>query len=172
MLFAAALRSPAARAAMRDKTTAITRTAIPPGEPVKPYPFALFYDLSRYLTLRVDLDRQLAHLHFENFRREEWGWMNAARIYAALRRDLDQGIVASAPEMLMRGGLDATERWFVQHMLDAWYEGFYRYEGAEIRVTYDKALMWDAVSDIVPVQGLSGAEYGYWSSAPKLREKE
>lgn len=172
MLFAAALRSPAAYAEMQDKTKAITRTAMPPGEPVNPYPFALFYDLSRYLTLRVELDRKLASLHFENFRQEEWGWVNAARFYATLRQELDQGTVTSAPELLMSGRLGATEQWFVQHMLDAWYEGFYRYEGAEIRVTYEKALMWDAVGDMVPVQGLSGAEYGYWSMAPKLREKE
>jgi hypothetical protein len=168
-LLAALVRSPAARASMREKTQVITSTAISPGEPIKPYPFELFYDLSRYLTVEVNLDRALAQTHFEYFRKEEWGWTNAANLYALLRRELETGM-GSAPELLMSGRLSKLDQWFAQHILDAWYEGFYRYDGMEVRVSYDTAMMWDAVRDFVPVQGLSDGEYGYWAVAPQLRD--
>ena len=171
LIVAAMVQSPAARASMREKTKAIASTAIAAGEPIKPYPFQLFYDLSRYLTVRVELDRELAYTHFDYFRQEEWGWTNAAKFYATLRRELDSGIV-SAPELLLSGRLSAFDQWFARHILDAWYEGFYRYEGREIRVTYEKALIWDVVRDLVPVQGLSDRQYGYWATPPKLREIE
>lgn len=170
-LAAALLAAPGARASLRDKTQAISVTAIPPGEPIKPYPFELFYDLSRYLTVRVDLDRELARSHFAYFSQEEWGWTNAAKLYALLRHELDAG-TGSAPELLMSGRLPDLEQWFAEHMLDAWYEGFYRYDGKEVRLTYDKALMWDVVSDFVPIQGLSDAPYGYWAQRPQLRKTE
>jgi hypothetical protein len=169
-LIAAMVRSPAARASMSEATQIITLTAIPAGEPVQPYPFVLFYDLSRYLTVRVDLDHALARDHFEYFRKEEWGWTNAAKLYQTLRRELEAG-TGSAPELLMSGRLSKLDQWFAQHILDAWYEGFYRYDGQEIRITYDRAMMWDAVRDFVPVQGLSDGEYGYWAVPPKLRDK-
>lgn len=156
---------------MRDETRLINSTAISPGEPIQPYPFELFYDLSRYLTVRAKLNRDLAHFHFGYFREEEWGWTNAARFYATLRQELGNGI-ESAPELLMSGRLSPFDLWFARHILDAWYEGFYRYEGKETRVTYDRALMWEAVRDFVPVQGLSDAQYGYWAKPPQLREIE
>ena len=165
------LAAPGARASMREKTQAISATAIAPGEPTKPYPFELFYDLSRYLTVRVDLDRDLARDYFEHFNREEWGWTNAAKLYAILRRELASG-TSSAPELLMSKSLSEFDQWFAEHMLDAWYDGFYRYDGQEVRLTYEKAFMWDAVSDFLPVQGLSAAAYGYWAVAPQLRDNE
>jgi hypothetical protein len=169
LLLAATTRSPAARASMREKTQIITSTAIAPGEPSKPYPFELFYDLSRYLTVQVDLDSASAKTLFEYFRKEEWGWTNAAKLYATLRRELEAGM-GSAPELLMARRLSKLDQWFAEHMLGAWYDGFYRYDNQEIRVAYDKAMMWEAVRDFVPVQGLSDAEYGYWSVAPQLRD--
>lgn len=170
-LAAALLAVPGAQASLRKTTQAIGATAIPPGEPIKPYPFELFYDLSRYLTARVDLDRQLARSHFAYFSQEEWGWTNAAKLYALLRHELTSG-TGSAPELLMSGRLADLDQWFAEHMLDAWYEGFYRYDGKEVRLTYDRALMWDVVSDFVPIQGLSDAPYGYWAQRPHLRETE
>jgi hypothetical protein len=170
-LFAALIRSPAAAARLRDVTQTILSTAVLPGEPVKPWPFELFYDLSRFVTVRAELDRDLALAHFAHFEKEEWGWTNAAKFYATLRRELAAG-TGSAPELLMSGRLSAFDKWFAQHILDAWYEGFYRYEGAELRVTYEKALMWDSVRGLVPVQGLSGAEYGYWTVAPVLEDRK
>lgn len=158
--------SPSARAAARKQTLVINSTAIPVKKAAAPWDFDLFYDLSRYITARSVLDRKVAHLHFEQFRQEEWGWANAGRLYSIIRKALDAG-VASAPELLTSGKLSKLDQWFAQHILDAWYDGFYRYDGAERRVTFAGALMWELVSDVVPVQGLSDAEYGFWGKRPE-----
>jgi hypothetical protein len=163
--------SPAARGAMREQTQTISATALPAGEPTQPFAFDLFYDLSRYLTARPQLDRDLAQEFFAEFRQEEWGWANAGRLYGIIRQELDAG-VGSAPELLSSGRLSDLDQWFAQHILDAWYEGIYRYDGAERRVTYERALMWDPVRDLVPVQGLSDADYGYWGSRPAKGDLE
>jgi len=163
--------SPLALAAAREQTLIINSTAIPVEPGSKPWKFDLFFDLSRYITARSELDMKTAQLLFEQFRREEWGWANAARLYSKLRDALSMG-AASVPDFLIDGQLSDLDQWFAQHILDAWYEGFYRYEGTEIRVTYEKALMWEAVRDVVPVQGLSDAEYGYWSKRPQNGDLE
>ena len=163
--------TPLALAAAREQTLIINSTAIAVKSGSAPWKFDLFFDLSRYITARSELDQETAQLHFEQFRREEWGWANAARLYSKLRDALDKG-AASVPEFLATGQLSDLDQWFAQHILDAWYEGFYRYDGAEIRVTFEKALMWEVVNDIVPVQGLSDAEYGYWSKRPQLGDLE
>jgi len=98
-------------------------------------------------------------------------WSIAAKLYAKLRKALDTGFV-SAPEFLASGQLNELEQWFAEHILEAWYDGIYRYDGSEIRVTFEGALMWDAVEGIVPVQGLSDAEYGYWGKRPDFIEIE
>lgn len=72
----------------------------------------------------------------------------------------------------MSAHLPDLEQWFAEHMLDAWYEGFYRYDGQEVRLAYGKAFMWDAVSDFIPIQGMSDAPYGYWAMRPQLRDGE
>src|SRR5262245_17391586 len=69
-----------ARAAAREQTAVIARSAIPVRPESKPLPFDLFYDLSRYITANATLDTKVANLHFEHFRREEWGWVTAARL--------------------------------------------------------------------------------------------
>lgn len=150
----------------RSRTSLISATAIPTPEARAPLQFELFYDLSRYITLNVDLDRGLAQRHFENFSNEEWGWKIAARVYVLIREAIARG-VRSAPDFLDSGELSDLDQWYAQHVLDAWYEGIYRYDGKEIRVTYEDALMWHAVKDIFPVQGLSDAAYGYWHEPPR-----
>lgn len=165
--FAAVVASPAALAAARDATELIRSTAGRPGKAAPPLDFGLFYDLSRFVTARVELDRDLARALFDLFRQEEWAWANAASLYGIIHDELKTGI-GSAPELLARGWLSDGDLWFGQHVLEAWYEGFYRFEGREIRVTYEGALMWEAVAGIVPVQGLSDAEYGYWATRPAI----
>jgi hypothetical protein len=164
-LLAMLVGTAAARSAAREETSLIRQSAIAPREARKPLDFELFYDLSRYITARSQLDRRVAQLHFEYFRREEWGGVTAARLYAVIQSELDTGL-ASVPELLAARKLPELEHWYAQHVLDAWYEGFYRYDGAEVRVTFADALMWKAVEGIVPVQGMSEAEYGFWAEPP------
>jgi hypothetical protein len=154
-----------ARAAAKEQTSIIRQSAIPVRPPKKPFDFDLFYDLSRYISARSELDRRVARMHFEYFRMEEWGWQTAAKLYAIINSELSNGL-SSVPELMARRALPDLEQWFAQHILDAWYEGFYRYEGAEVRVTFEDALMWGVVEGIVPVQGLSTAEYGFWAEPP------
>lgn len=168
---ASIVNSPSALAKAREQTLIIKSASIPATKGSAPWKFDLFYDLSRYITARSDLDPEIARLHFEEFRKEEWGWSIAAKLYAKLRKALDTGFV-SAPEFLASGQLNELEQWFAEHILEAWYDGIYRYDGSEIRVTFEGALMWDAVEGIVPVQGLSDAEYGYWGKRPDFIEIE
>lgn len=153
------------RAAAREQTAIIARSAVPVRPETKPLAFDLFYDLSRYITAKATLDTALANLHFEYFRREEWGWVTAARLYARIHDELRNGL-GSVPELLAANKLPQLEQWYAQHIFDAWYEGFYRYDGAEVRVTFANALMWKVVEDMVPVLGHSDREYGYWAEPP------
>ena len=164
-LLLAVLRSPSAIAAMRGETALIDLTAIAPPLEAEPLPFSLFFDLSRYLTARSQLDDAFARALFERFRKETWGWAQAARLYGLIRRELAAG-TGSAPELLASHRLPPSEQWYGEHLVDAWYDGIYRYENREERVGYDKALMWQAVGDILPVQGLSDRVYGYWADLP------
>lgn len=170
-VFASVVCSPSALAKASEQTQIIHSTSIPVTQGSAPWDFDLFYDLSRYITARSDLDPKVARTLFAEFRKEEWGWSIAAKLYANLRRALDNGF-ASGPEFLASGQLSELEQWFAEHILDAWYEGIYRYDGSEIRVVFEDALMWEAVEGIVPVQGLSDAEYGHWGKRPNLADFE
>ncbi len=149
------------------QTGLIRATAIKSVEPKKPFDFQLFYDLSRYVCARADLDRNVAQLHHKHFAAEEWGWTNGAKLYALIEKELAAG-VASVPELMLSGKLSDFDQWYARHLLDSWYEGIYRYEGRELRVTYADALMWKAAEGLVPLQGLSQEEYGFWASPPRL----
>ena len=158
--------SPVARAAAIEQTVRITATASPVRAAEKPLAFELFYDLSRYVTARAALDRDVARELHAHFRQEEWGWKIAARIYADFRAQLSNG-AGSVPEILSRRQLPDLDQWYCEHILDAWYEGMYRYDGSEVRVVYKDALMWSVVEDVLAVQGLSDKEYGYWEEPPE-----
>lgn len=151
---------------MHAQTIEILKTASPVQAPGEPLGFGLFFDLSRLITARAKLDADLARDLFAEFVQEEWGGTNAARLYARFRKDLEAGLVASIPELLASGRLGDLDQWFAQHILDGWYEGIYRYDGREKRVTYARALMWEPVQGLLPVQGLSDLEYGYWAERP------
>jgi len=169
--FASIVASPAALASIRRQTLLISATAIPVREPAPPLDFDLFFDLSRYLTGRSVLDRDLGAELFAEFAREEWGWANAGRLYAIVRREIDAG-TGSAPELLMSGRLAELDQWYARHVVETWYEGIYRYDGRERRITYERALMWEPVRDVMPVQGMSDADYGYWGVRPDGSDAE
>ncbi len=154
-----------ARAASREQTALISRSALRTPKTQAPLEFDLFFDLSRYITARSELDKAVAREHFHHFSQEEWGWKIAGELYTQLQDALQDG-VGSMPELMMGGTLSDLHQWYAQHVLDAWYEGIYRYDGAETRVTLENALMWDDVRGIVPVQGLSSEDYGYWGKKP------
>lgn len=159
------LRSAESKAESSDQTQKIQSTAIAPRPPQRPLDFELFFDLSRYITARADLKRSTAMLHFPYFAKEEWGWFIAGNLYSRFADELSQGI-PSIPHLMGSGKLSQLDQWYAQHILDSWYEGFYRYEGREVRVTYVEALMWKAVEGFLPIQGHSDLPYGFWADAP------
>lgn len=158
--------SPEIRAMALEETLIINRTALPVREATSPLSFDLFYDLSRYITARSELNQSAALELFEYFRKEEWGWFIAARVYTNIRKELKITTV-SVPEILSKNRFPELDQWYCRHILDAWYEGMYRYDGSEVRLIYDKALMWTVLEDVLPVQGLSDKEYGYWEEPPE-----
>ena len=163
--------SPTAQAAALEQTLRINRTAGPAAAARKPLAFELFYDLSRYVTARADLDVDAARDLHEHFAAEEWGHVIAARVYANLRTATSDG-TASGPAVLAARTFDDLDQWYCEHILDAWYEGMYRYDGLELRVLYEDALMWTPVADALPVAGLSDRDYGFWTERPASGENE
>lgn len=154
-----------ARAASEAQTALISRSALKSPKAEPPLEFDLFFDLSRYITARSELDTTVARQHFHHFSQEEWGWKTAGEVYTQLQEALANGI-GSMPELMTGGTLSDLHQWYAQHVLEAWYEGIYRYDGAETRVTLEHALMWSDVRGIFPVQGLSDADYGFWGEKP------
>lgn len=157
--------SPEARAAALGETRLINRDAVAAAEAASPLDFDLFYDLSRYITARAQLDRSVARRLHAHFREEEWGHVIAARAYEALRRETADG-TRSGPDVLAARRFSDLDQWYCEHILDAWYEGMYRYEGSEVRVIYEEALMWTLVDDVLPVRGAADTEYGFWGEPP------
>ena len=100
----------------------------------------------------------------------KWGHMLDS--YRPILRDLmakaaDGHVTEDEPRMRMSYGKDCDlEKWFLHHIITTWYLGIYYHDKRTERVLYEDALMWDAVSDMVPAAGFSTGEYGYWENPP------
>jgi hypothetical protein len=62
--------------------------------------------------------------------------------------------------------LDQSEHWFLGHFITTWVTGVYYHERGDVMVSYQHALMYEALKDIRPVPGFSAAKFGFWSKPP------
>lgn len=140
-----------------------------PGTPAPDNPsFDVFYHLSRMLTCRDKLDDAVARKMFALFQEEPWGKQHISRCYTKIKTALqDRADRVTMPDLISEAIFDEGEAWFAGHLLMTWYLGAYYHERTEpIRVTWEGALMWDAVDDITGIPGVSGGEPDFWAGTP------
>ncbi len=127
--------------------------------------FEVFLRLSQWVTCRPELDENVARAHFKVFQNEPWGKEHISRCFLKVKAAVETNAVqVSVPKMLKDEAFDGGEAWFIGHLLTTWYLGAYYHERTEpIRVTYEGALMWDAVADIAGIPGISGGEPDFWA---------
>jgi len=66
--------------------------------------------------------------------------------------------------------LDEGEHWFLGHLLTTWVTGIYYHDKENTVVSYEHALMHEALKEIRPVPGLSTETFGFWHEPPvKIR---
>lgn len=166
------LASTAAKAGFLDETRKILRGKLSSAGAGK-VSFEVFYGLSKLVTGRSKLSRDIAQDMFPFFMEEPYGPKHIAETYARILNGLsDPQLPKTVPELLAMGYLNSAETWFADHVLTTWYLGIYYHERLVKRLTYEGSLMWEAVADLVPIQGFSDKEHGYWAKPPAYRSKE
>jgi hypothetical protein len=139
----------------------------PPGDPQAPS-FEVFLELSRIVLLRDRLDEQTARSMYRIFRDEQWGPKHIHTAYAVLRAAIiERGKKANPANPVSRSVLGAGEKWFVSHLITTWYLGVYYHERHPTqRITYEHALMFDAVRGTLPIPYFESTGYGAWAELP------
>ena len=93
---------------------------------------------------------------------EPWGAEHISGAYRKLRQQPNE---SATVEKLTEG-----EGWFVSHLLTTWYLGVYYHEKRPTqRVTYEHALMFDAVKDWLPIPLLESTGPGNWQKSPEKK---
>jgi hypothetical protein len=162
-LFAAVSGGAAARAAALAETLDIVgglsaaEALAPPDK---------FYALSRILAGRRNLSRSASDRLFPYFAEEPWGLDNLARTLDLLLAGLRKPGAPQRTATEIVPELDPDTRWFAEHVLTTWYLGIYYHERLVRRVLYEDALQWEAVKGLVPIPGMSGQAFGYWTEPP------
>jgi len=73
-------------------------------------------------------------------------------------------------EGIVLAQLDEGEHWFLGHLLTTWVTGIYYHDKENVVVSYEHALMHEALKEIRPVPGLSTETFGFWHEPPaKIR---
>ena len=148
--------------------------SLPPvGNPNAPS-FEAFIALSCIVLARPKIDEALARRLFEKFKREPWGEKHIGTAYKSLLSEMErrrQPILALNSATL--SSIPHDERWFISHLLTTWYLGIYYYENqAPERITFEGALMYDAVREIAPIPYFSSVGYGGWADLPRPISQE
>jgi hypothetical protein len=144
----------------------------PAGDPNAPT-FEVFMALLRIVLLREQLDEEVSRRMYRLFLDEPWGRKHIHTAYAALRaaiieRNQSADRTAPAPSDV----LGPDEKWFVSHLITTWYLGVYYHERRPTqRVTYDRALMFDAIRGTIPIPFLESTGYGAWADLPPVIRK-
>ena len=122
----------------------------------------VFAALCSMVTLHDKLDpTALAHM-YALFMDEPWAPEHISHTYLKLAAKLN-----NAPAE----PFDEGEAWFISHLLTTWYLGIYYHEQRPTqRVLYEKALMFEAVKDIVPVPLVDATGFAGWTKAQDTYE--
>ncbi|MDB5776429.1 MAG: hypothetical protein JWP38_2562 [Herbaspirillum sp.] len=107
-----------------------------------------FMNLSQALTDKPGLDRAVG-----------------ARLLAALQQatpDFAQQMRLLSDVVVSGGLLAAPQRTCAVQIVQGWYRGLI----GDVVVSYEQALMFDAVSDTIPVRSYCSGAPGFWSARP------
>ena len=107
--------------------------------------------------LNVDMTKRVYQL----LQGEPWGMSHLQRVVGK-SSERNKGIVLAQ--------LDEGEHWFLGHLLTTWVTGIYYHDKENVVVSYEHALMHEALKEIRPVPGLSTETFGFWHEPPaKIR---
>lgn len=139
--------------------------ALPPLDATQPASVEVFHALSQLVTCRDDLDPAVTARLFPLFMDEPWGPKHIATAYSRLRAAaISQGTFCPPGAGV---DLGAEERWFVEHLLTTWYLGvYYHVDLPTRRMTYEGALMFDAVAGFLPLPLVERVSFGAWAQPP------
>jgi len=104
--------------------------------------------------LNVDMSREI----YELIQNEPWGMNHLSRVF-----NKSSGV--SGEHLLAQ--LDEGEHWFLEHLLTTWLTGIYYHNRMNIVVSYEYALMHEALVSIRPVPGISTETFGFWHQPPQ-----
>lgn len=130
--------------------------------------FAVFLALSSIVTARTSLDIEIAKKMHRVFLEEPWGKEHILSTYRQLLEILGAGPFSNPPiDSSSRRQLGGAQRWFASHLLATWYLGIYYHESQPAqRITFEHALMFDAVKFSYPVPFVGATGFGRWSVEP------
>jgi hypothetical protein len=120
----------------------------PATTPAQNADFDAFMTLSQTLTDKPGLDRTVG-----------------ARLLAALQRatpDFPRQMRQLSDVVSSGGLLAAPQRSCAMQIVQGWYRGLI----GDVVVSYEQALMFDAVSDTIPVRSYCSGAPGFWSARP------
>lgn len=131
--------------------------------------FDIFFALSKIITARALLDKAAAQKIYAVFIHEPWAKEHIIDCYKKLLILLDRAQLMYPPYTThIRNQLNASEKWFISHLLTTWYTGIYYHESAPTqRILYQQALMFDALSQTYPIPLVEAIGYGGWATPPK-----
>jgi len=104
--------------------------------------------------LNADMSKRIYHLTQD----EPWGMNHLQRVVEKSREVSDTPVLTR---------LDEGEHWFLGHLLTTWMTGIYYHESSNVVVSYEHALMHEALASIRPIPGLSTEKFGFWHQPPK-----
>lgn len=140
----------------------------PPIGPGRSPDLSVFLRVSRHLTGRDELDEDMARSIFGLVIKEPYGEAHLARVYKRIRdwQRTEAPAVATAPIPPHR--LDPAERWFASHLLVTWYTGTYYHTSGDRVVSYQGALMYEDIADMVRRPTFCAEPPDDWTRPPRL----
>lgn len=151
-----------------EDDASIIAVNLPESSHIGPPSYDQFLALSQLATCRETLDEDVARKIYKVILDEPWGPEHIKSTYRALRSAvLAQAGQSEMPALMESAELREGLRWFISHLLATWYMGVYYHEERPTqRITYEGALMYDALQGAMPTWFTGERILGYWTEPP------
>ena len=128
--------------------------------------FETFKALSQIVTFRNDLDMPTLETIYSVFRDEPWMVEHTLTSYEQLKPFLNTNTPPiTHPELQLGEG----QKWFTDHLFTTWYLGIYYHERTQpIRVSYEQALMFEAIKETRPIPLIGATGPRGWTNKPEV----
>jgi Membrane bound FAD containing D-sorbitol dehydrogenase len=156
-------------ASLRNDDTLIDIALPQPGSVTSPS-LEIFEALSRIVLAREKLDEHIARHIYGVMIDEPWGPKHMSTAYAELRTELlERRRKIALVEKSLLLALGRGELWFVMHVITTWYLGIYYHEQRPTqRITFEGALMHEAVRGYIPTPYVESVGFGAWTRLPAV----